>query len=230
MYRTNAFGQRISCTPRIRFVEPPDGGQGSGGAGSQAEGGSGDRGADKGGFPDGTPLEQMTEAQQIAYWKHQSRKHENAAKARADYDDLKAKADELAQLKAANQTEQEKALEEAREAARREGENIGAERYLKDAVMGRFQALTGKSEDDVAKAFAHVDAHSFVTDKGDLDVDALKEFASTFGAASTQGTPADPVKAALERQRTGSAAGGSGSGSISEMRKARLEKLQPASK
>jgi len=172
----------------------------------------------------------MTTDQQVAYWKFQARKHENEAKSRADYDDLKAKADELAQLKAANQTEQEKALEEAREAARREGENIGAERYLKDAVMGRFQALTGKSEEDVTKAFAHVDAHSFVNDKGDLDVDALKEFASTFGVASTQGTPADPVKAALERQRTGSAAGGSGSGSISEMRKARLEKLQPASK
>jgi hypothetical protein len=227
MFRTNAFGQRITCTPRIRFVDPPEGG--SGGGGSENQGGGDGGGADKG-FPDGTPLEQMTEAQQIAYWKHQSRKHEQTAKSRADYDDLKSKADELAQLKAANQTEQEKALNEARDEARRQGENIGAERYLKDAVMGRFQALTGKSDEDVAKAFAHVDAHSFVNDKGDLDVDALKEFAGTFGPADGNDTPADPVKDALARQRTGAAAGGSGSGSINEMRKARLEKLQPASK
>lgn len=179
------------------------------------------------GFPAETPIEQMTAEQQAAYWKFQARKHENEAKSRADYDQLKAASEELAQLKAANQTEQEKALNEARDEARRQGEVIGAERYLKDAVMGRFQALTGKSDDDVAKAFAHVDAHSFVDDQGDLDVDALTEFAGTFGAANT-GTPADPVKAALERQRTGAAAGGSGSGSITEMRKARLEKLQPS--
>ncbi|WP_243063194.1 hypothetical protein [Humibacter sp. RRB41] len=183
------------------------------------------------GFPAETPIEQMTAEQQVAYWKFQARKHENEAKSRADYDDLKTKADELEQLKAANQTEQEKALTDARDEARREGENIGAERYLKDAVMGRFQALTGKSNDDVAKAFAHIDAHSFVDEKGDLNVVALTEFAGTFGPAdSSNGTPADPVKAALERQRNGSAAGGSGSGSIAEMRKARLEKLRPASK
>ncbi len=182
------------------------------------------------GFPAETPIEQMTAEQQAAYWKFQARKHENEAKSRADYDDLKAKADELAQIKAANQTDQEKALNDARDEARREGENIGAERYLKDAVMGRFQALTGKNDDDVAKAFAHVDAHSFVTDTGDLDVDALKEFAGTFGSATSSSTPADPVKAALERQRNGAAAGSSGSGSINEMRKQRLEKLQPASK
>lgn len=179
------------------------------------------------GFPAETPIEQMTAEQQAAYWKFQARKHENEAKSRADYDDLKAKADELAQLKAANQTEQERALDEAREEARRQGENIGAERYLKDAVTSRFQFLTGKSDEDVAKAFAHVDAHSFVNDEGDLDIDALKEFAGTFGVADS-GTPADPVKAALERQRHGVAAGGSGSGSITEMRKARLEKIQPS--
>jgi hypothetical protein len=183
------------------------------------------------GFPAETPLEQMTSEQQAAYWKFQARKHENEAKSRADYDDLKAKADELAELKAKSQTEQEKALEEARDKALREGENIGAERYLKDAVMGRFQALTGKSDDDVAKAFAHVDAHSFVDEKGDLNVAALQEFAGTFGPTdSGNGTPADPVKAALERQRNGAAAGGSGSGSIAEMRKQRLEQLQPTSK
>lgn len=225
MFRTNAFGQRIICMPRLRFLE----GDGNGGGGA----GDGDGSGNDLGFPPNTPWRDMEPEQQIAYWRHQSRKHEGVADSRKDYDQLKADSEELAQLRAANQTQAEKDLEEAREQARREGENIGSERYLKDAVTARFEALTGKSQAEVEKAFAHIDIHSFIGENGAIDNDALTEFASSFGTnggGDNGGQQIDPVKAALERQRGGGSGGGDGSGSIQAIREATREKLAPAKK
>ena len=82
------------------------------------DGGSGDQGGDgnKGevgpnGFPESTPIADMKPEHQAAYWKHQSRKHEDTAKARADYEAIKAERD---QLKASTQTDAEKAITDAR--------------------------------------------------------------------------------------------------------------------
>ena len=119
--------------------------------------------------------------------------------------------------KADEATEQEKALE----AARQQGENIGAERYLRDAVIGRFQALTGRTDEEVATTFAHVDPKSFTDDKGDIVADKLKAFADTFGSKNG-GKPVDHVAAALAAQRA--AAGGAGS-SIAEKRKQTRESM-----
>jgi hypothetical protein len=62
----------------------------------------------------------MTSAQQVEYWKHQSRKHEGRARDRGDYDDLKKKAEQFDQQQAANATDQEKAVTEARTKAAEE--------------------------------------------------------------------------------------------------------------
>lgn len=175
------------------------------------------------GFPSETPLDQMTAEQREAYWKHQARKHEGTAKARQDYDQLKADSEELAKLRAANATDEEKARDEAR----REGENIGAARYLKQAVMGRFQGLTGKDTAEIDTIFAHVDPNTFTDASGDIDADALAKYAATFGSKDDDGTPpADPVRDALNRQQRPSSAGGGGGGSISELKQQRKEALQ----
>lgn len=209
MFRINAFGQRVYCRPNLRFVEPPvDGG---GGGADPVDPPVDPANPDKG-FPDNTPLDQMTVEQREAYWKFQSKKHEKEANSRRDYDDLKLKADELAQLKAANATAEEKALEDAR----REGENTGAQRYLKDAVMGRFQGITKKTDEEVATIFEHVDALSFTDDKGDIDTEKLKKYAAAFGSSGAGDSNEDVVAAALRRQRQ--AGGGSGS-SIADKRK-----------
>lgn len=170
------------------------------------------------GFPANTPVDQMTPAQQAAYWKDQSKKQQKIAEGRSDYDAMKAAADELAQRKADEATEQEKAIEAARQA----GENIGAERYLRDAVIGRFQALTGRTDEEVATTFAHVDPKSFTDDKGDIVADKLKAFADTFGPKDAGGKPVDHVAAALAQQR---AAGGGAGSSIAEKRKQTRESM-----
>lgn len=220
MFRINAFGQRVYCNPRLTFVDPPEGGNGGQGGDAGAAGGA-DNAGDKG-YPENTAVADMTTDQQLAYHKYHSRKHEDRERElqrrQADYDKYKADSDELAQLKAQNATAEEKALEDAR----RDGENIGAARYLKEAVKGRFQGLTHKTSDEVDKIFAHVDALTFTDDKGDINVTALTEYAATFGTNDGNGTTEDPVAEALKRQRQ--AGGGSGS-SISDRRKATRESM-----
>lgn len=214
----DSFGRPILCLPRLRFTADPNPGDPTPGVPTPPAP------ADPG-FPADTRLEDMTTEQQLAYWKHQSRKHERRADERKDYDQLKTAAEELAALKAANQTDAERALAEAREEARREGENLGAQRYLTDAVKAKFQHLTGKSDEEVATAFAHVNAQSFTTDQGDINADALTAFAATFGAtAGPQTPPADPVRAAMERQQQ--KPGATSGGSIAEMARQRIAELQ----
>jgi hypothetical protein len=169
----------------------------------------------------------MTQEQQLAYWKHQSRKHERRADERKDYDQLKTAAEELAALKASSQTEAERALEEAREEARREGENLGAQRYLRDAVIGRFQRLTGMDDDETTEAFGDlgIDPAQFVKQDGDIDVDRITKLAARVApAGTTQTTPSDPIRAAMERQQQKS--GVTSGGSIAEMARLRVAELQ----
>lgn len=206
----------------IRYDEGEggNGGQGGDGAGEGAEDNPkpGTPQSEGFNFPADTSTADMTPDQRAEYWRHKAQKHEKIANSRRDYDSLKADSAELAQLKTANATEQEKAIE----AARRDGENIGAQRYLKEAVKGRFQGLTGKASNEVDRIFAHVDALTFTDDKGDIDVTALTEYAATFGTNGGSGNNGDPVAEALKRQRQ---AGGGSSSSISDRRKETRESM-----
>jgi len=210
MFRFNAFGQRVYCHPRIVFIDPADGAGGSGSSADDPKDGK-DGDADKG-FPANTPWRDMKPEEQAAYWRDKAQKHERTANARKDYDSV---LQELTDLKKASQTDAEKALEEAREEARRQGENIGAQKYLKDAVKGRFQGLTGKTDDEVETIFAHVDPASFTDDQGEIDLEQLKTYAATFGTKNDGGSE-DALARALGRQRQ---AGGGAGASISEKRK-----------
>lgn len=209
----DSFGRPILCRPRLRFLEGDDN---PGGDQPQT------------GFPADTPVAEMTQEQQLAYWQHQSRKHERRASSRADYDQLKADSEELARLRAENQTDAERALEEAREEARREGENLGAQRYLRDAVIGRFQRLTGMDDDETTEAFGDlgIDPAQFVKDDGEIDVDRITKLAARVApAGTTQTTPSgDPIKDAMERQQR--KPGGTSGGSIAEMARQRIAELQ----
>lgn len=210
---TDAFGRRHRFTPRLRFIESPEG-----------EGGGGDSTL---GFPAETSVAEMTPEQQAAYWKHQSKAQQKAREtAERERDTFKPKADQFDQLEQQSLSDQEKALNTARDEARREGEVLGAGRYLKEAVKGRFQALTGKSDEEVETAFAHVDAQSFATDGGDLDLDAIKKFADTFGSKAPAGGDPDPVRTAIARMSGGTGSSGGNAGSVADIRQQRLERLQ----
>lgn len=170
------------------------------------------------GFPSETPVAGMTPEQQAAYWRHESKKHQKAHEG-IDVAKLQADAAELAQLKASTASDTDKLIEDAR----REGENIGAEKHLKTAVRAKFQLLTGKTDEEVATTFEHVDALSFTDDKGEIVAEKLKAFADTFGPKG--GEQEDPVAAALARQRQ---AAGGGATSIADKRKETRDRMTPS--
>jgi hypothetical protein len=119
------------------------------------------------GFPAGTPVAEMTTEQQVAYWRHYARQHEDRANARGDYDAVKAKADELDKLRADQMSEQEKAVNAAREAALQEGRtgalrdaNVSAVRAILDASL----QARGRTPDQVEALLKHTNFETFVTD------------------------------------------------------------------
>jgi hypothetical protein len=162
---------------------------GSGGEGGSGEGGTGGEGGNEPLFPPYTPVAEMTSAQQVEYWKHQSRKHEGRARDRGDYDDLKKKAEQFDQQQAANATDQEKAVTEARTKAAEEARAdersknapllVAAE--MKAAAAGR---ITPERLEILLKP---IDSTKFLTDTGEVDTDEVTAFITSVLPAEGNG-------------------------------------------
>jgi len=218
MHHFDAFGQRIICRPlRLRYITTEEQALADAAAATAAAAFLAENG-----FPQNTVVADMPVEQQAAYWRHEAKKQQKKTEG-IDLAKLRKDSEDLEKLRKDGLNDQQKAVEDAREEARREGENIGAERYLKDAVMARFQTLTGKTDDEVDTAFAHVDPKSFRDESGAIDVEKLKSFAAVFGTSdSGKHQQDDPVAAALARQ---TAAGGGSGTSIAEKRKQTRESM-----
>lgn len=96
-------------------------------------------------------------------WKAEARKWENRAK------ENKTAADDLAALKAANQTEQEKALT----AAEKAGRTAAAAEYAPRLAATEFRAAVAAAGIDLGEASDLIDTTKFVVD-GEVDTDAIK--------------------------------------------------------
>lgn len=130
------------------------------------------------GFPTETPLAEMTDAQQAAYWKHHARKHEGTVKAYGgrtpqQIADLET---QLNALQTERMSAEEKAVadavSQAREATRVEVEQEWQGKYRTarlEAVAG--QILTDK--DQLASFMNIVDTSKFVGEDGDIDTEAV---------------------------------------------------------
>ncbi len=142
------------------------------------------------GYPEGVPLADMAETEQLAYWKHQSRKHEAAAKAapRADeLRELRAAKQKLDQVVAEQMTEQEKAVA----AARDEGRQSAFTEASTTAVAAIFTATLldqGMSTEDVQEVTRPLSLGAFVTDGGP-DVGAIRAYAARLGARPVTANP-----------------------------------------
>jgi hypothetical protein len=153
----------------------------------------------------------MTTEQQLAYWRHQSRRHEDRVKAMGDYDQLRATAAEYQKLVEGSRTEQERAVAAAREQGRSEAlaEAGGrlVEAHLRAAVTGR---LTVEQADAL---LAGLDRTRFLSTAGAVDTDKVHAFVTAVIPPS--GTPPTPVSAPAvpAAPATGTATGtGTGTG------------------
>ncbi|WP_030962695.1 hypothetical protein [Streptomyces sp. NRRL S-378] len=112
----------FAAQPWNLFEDDPGAG-GGGGGGAPA--------VNEHGYPDATPIASMSVEHQLAYWKHQSRKHEAAVKASpdaAELERLRAADAELTTRKTAELTETQRlqAEKDAAEAARAAAEATAA--------------------------------------------------------------------------------------------------------
>lgn len=151
------------------------------------------------GYPEGTAVADMTVAEQAAYWKHQSRKHESRVQSMGDYADLKKKAAAFDKSRAEAQTEQEKAVQEAHEKGRQAAlseANEGAARAILTATL----RVRGKDDDDIASALRPIAMSAFVTD-GAVDHEALLAYADRLGGPIKQ----DPTPPDMGQGRRGAA-------------------------
>jgi len=135
------------------------------------------------GFPDATPVAEMNPEQQAAYWKHQARKHEKTAKdlrgQYGDYDTLRERASQYDALLRSTQTEQERAVAEARDAAAKEARAAALNEFGGQMVAARLHtALAGRrSPDEIDALIEGVDPRRFLTDAGQVDAEKVAAWA-----------------------------------------------------
>lgn len=155
-------------------------------------------------YPQGKPLTEMTPDEQASYYKWYSRQWENRAKSRADYDAVKAKADQYDQLAATQTTDIERQVAAAKAAGYAEAAGAAAvvlvDAHLRAGLGTRLQPhqvealaanlnythfLTADGRTvDAAKVSAYVDAVAPIA--------AVQPATSAVPAATAPAVPAAP--------------------------------------
>lgn len=147
------------------------------------------------GFPANTPLAEMTQPQQLAYWKHQSRKHEQRVREMSDYDQLKQQSDEYQRWVASQQTEHQRAVEDARRQGRdqalAEAGGQLVDQWVRAAAAGRLP------QESVNALLLGLDRKAFLNAQGGVDTDRVYQFVSTLAPQPA----ATPVPGAVPGQQ-----------------------------
>lgn len=128
------------------------------------------------GYPENTPLAEMTVEQREQYWIHKSRKHEQRLKDLGDVDELQKKAGQYDALAKASQTEQERAVEAAKAEARAEARAEALKEHAPRLVGAEFrvQAAGRLTAEQVKELIEDLDMTKYLTDSGEVDVDRVR--------------------------------------------------------
>lgn len=189
------------------------------------------------GFPESTPLVEMTAEQREAYWRHHARRHEDTVKARADYDELKAKAAEFDKLQAAQMSEQQRAVAEAEQRARTAVLGEAGPKAAEAALRIALQLAKGLDKTEVDRIVGPLNCNYFLAADGmSVDTDKVTAYLTTIAAppVAPAAVPPAPVAPATgvpqprpdmgQGNRTVTASGGLAAGA--ERAKARIASRQ----
>lgn len=151
------------------------------------------------GFPADTPVKDMTPDQQAAYWRDKAQKHEKLWKAvevtPEELTALREKADQHDALERELMSDHDKAVQEAREAARLEAQ---AE-FATELVTAKFEsASAGRLDADrLAKILAPLDLTKFLDAKGKVDGAKVQAYVDDVAPKSTVPAPRGPSATGL---------------------------------
>lgn len=144
------------------------------------------------GFPENTPLAEMTDREQANYHKYHSRRWQARAEERADYDDLKAKAARLAEIEQQNMTDTQRAVAEAeqrgRAAALADAGSRIVDTMFRAALHGR------RSDTEISDLLIGLDRSSFLTADGlGVDTDKVTRYVNVVAPAPVAPAPTPPA-------------------------------------
>lgn len=147
------------------------------------------------GFPEGTPLTEMTEAQQLAYWKHHARRHEDTVKA---YKGLTPQQvadmqNELQEARDAKLSADDKALKVVREEAAKQARAEAEAQYLPQIRAAQVQSIaSGVVSGDRLSAFMElVDTTKLLDESGQVSEEKVMGYLTAmYGTTPSQ--PAGP--------------------------------------
>lgn len=181
-------------------ADPPDKGDDNGGGDGGGDGKKADdkgTGNDDGGgdddkshrpddedFPSDKTLAEMTVEEQRNYWKAYARRNAKRVKETSDYEDVKRRADDGDKLRKQHQTDQEKAIDEAREAAKAEARGEFGAKLVDAHIIGLIgDRLTEQQRETVLDG---LDRSRYLTKSGDVDTDKVKQFVDTIAPKSQE--------------------------------------------
>lgn len=154
------------------------------------------------GFPEDTPVAEMTWEQQAAYHRHHHRKHEDRNKALrgllGDYitdtgavDEERVREDltELAEVRKKGRTDAENAVEDARKEEREKAQREYGTRLVAAEFKAALKSLEGADERDGTdkrdRIIAGLNMADYLTDSGDVDTDKVKSYAADIAPTGT---------------------------------------------
>lgn len=193
----------LPSQPWTLFNDGPGAGGGGGGGGAPT--------VTEHGYPDATPVADMTPEQQVAYWKHHARKHEAAAKAApdaAELERLRAAAEELEKRRAAEMSETErvqaeKAAAEAAAASAKAEAKAATRRALllevafdKGLTPAQAARLQGSTKEEL-----EADAEELLKVFGGSGTDSSGNSSRSGGPRGGDVRPTSTVSAGAERYR-----------------------------
>lgn len=145
-----------------------------------------DKAAAEKGYPDETPVEEMTSAQQAAYWKAQSRKHEDRAKS---YGGLTPEALKALQEKATKHDALERELMSDKDKAVAEATDKANAAAIPRVVKAEFKAAAKGvlSADQLKALLEDRDLTKYVDANGDPDETKIENLVKAFAPAKPAG-------------------------------------------
>lgn len=138
-------------------------------AGADADSGQEDKG-----FPEGTPLSEMTVEQREAYWRHETKKQERIVKETKS--EMKSLSDSLDEVRREKLSDQERAIEDAKQEGRAEADVSAHAAHLAAVAVYEFR-LRGLSAEEAGDVVEVLDLSKITLDDGSLDSDRLDSLA-----------------------------------------------------